>query len=66
MLVPSNAAIEDAQRAGFDLSLIDASLLLTFEERARQHDQALALVLEFDRIREQRSEQPQPTSAAAC
>lgn len=60
-----NAAIENAEKAGFDLSLVDASLRLTPEERARQHDQALALVLEFDRIRQLRSEEPQSTTPAA-
>lgn len=69
-LIPMQAlddtAIEDAKRAGFDLSLVDASLKLSPEERARQHDQALALVLEFDRIRRQRSEQPQSTTPATC
>ncbi|HTQ31825.1 MAG TPA: hypothetical protein VMI53_11505 [Opitutaceae bacterium] len=47
-------AIDEAEKAGFDLSLVEASLALTPEERARQHDQALALVLEFDRIRRER------------
>jgi hypothetical protein len=60
-----NSAIVEAERAGFDLSLVDASLALSPEMRAAQHDQALALVLEFDRIREQRSEQPQSTPAKA-
>jgi hypothetical protein len=60
-----NDAIEDAKLAGFDLTLVDASLALAPEERAKQHDQALALVLEFDRIRQQRSEQPQSTPAEA-
>jgi hypothetical protein len=46
--------IEEAEKAGFDLNLVEASLALTPEERARQHDQALALVLEFDRIRHER------------
>ena len=59
-----NTAIEQAERAGFDLSLVEASLALSPEERATQHDQALALVLEFDRIRRQRSEQPQSTTPA--
>ena len=57
-------AIEEAEKAGFDLSLVDASLTLTLEQRARQHDQALTLVLEFDRIREERSERPQPITPA--
>jgi hypothetical protein len=30
-------AIEEAEKAGFDLSLVDASLRLTHEERAREH-----------------------------
>jgi len=56
-------AIEEAARAGFDLSLIDASLALTHEERAQQHDQALALVLEFDQIRRDRdAKSKQPAS----
>lgn len=57
-------AIEIAQKAGFDLSLVAASLRLSLEDRARQHDQALALVLEFDRIREARSEKPESTPPA--
>jgi len=59
-----NTAIDEAERAGFDLSLVDASLRLTPEERAKQHDQAVALVLEFDRIRRERGEQPRPASSA--
>lgn len=54
MLIQANA-IEDAARAGFDLSLLDENLALTPEQRAYQHDQALALVLELDRIREERN-----------
>jgi hypothetical protein len=58
--------IEEAKKAGFDLSLVEASLALTPEERARQHDQALALVLEFDRIRRERDAKLElaPTSGA--
>ncbi len=48
-------SIEDAERAGFDLTLVDENLRLTHAERASQHDQALALVLEFDRIRDERN-----------
>ena len=61
----NDAAIEDAEKAGFDLSLVGASLRLTPEERAMQHDQALSLVLEFDRIRMERSEKPKSTAPAA-
>ena len=56
-------AIEEAARAGFDLNLIDASLSLTHEERARQHDQALALVLEFDQIRRDRDAKSQQSAS---
>jgi hypothetical protein len=61
----NNVALLEAENAGFDLSLVEASLLLSPEERAKQHDQALSLVLEFDRIRQIRYEQPQPTPPAA-
>jgi hypothetical protein len=63
---PSEDPIEEAARAGFDLSLVDASLTLTHEERARQHDQALALVLEFDQIRQDRDAKSQQSSPETC
>jgi hypothetical protein len=44
-------AIAEARRAGFDLSLVEHSLTLTPAERAQEHDSALALVLELERIR---------------
>jgi hypothetical protein len=49
----SQACLE-AEKAGFDLTLIEANLQLTPEQRARNHDQALGLVLELDRIRHER------------
>jgi hypothetical protein len=58
-------AIEEAEKAGFDLTLVDASLRLSLEQRARQHDQALALVQEFDRIRLRNSERPQQSTSKA-
>lgn len=58
-------AIEEAAKAGFDLSLVDASLALTHEERAQQHDQALALVLEFDQIRRGRDAKSQQSAPEA-
>ncbi len=42
-------AIEEAERAGFDLSLIDQSLSLSYEQRALQHQAALDLLLEMER-----------------
>lgn len=44
------SAIEDAQLAGFDLSLVDESLRCSFEERALQHQSALELALELEKI----------------
>jgi hypothetical protein len=64
MKVSNHDAIETAQKAGFDLSLVEDSLRLTLEERARQHDQALSLVLELDRIRRTQSEKSESTSPA--
>ena len=43
--------IAEAQRAGFDLSLVEHSLALMPAERAQEHDGALALVLGLERIR---------------
>jgi hypothetical protein len=45
--------IEAAERAGIDLSLIDESLRLTPEQRALQHDAALALVLQLESLGQQ-------------
>jgi hypothetical protein len=39
--------IEEAERAGFDLSLVDSNLRLSVEERLLRHDAALELVLEL-------------------
>lgn len=44
--------IQAAREAGFDLDLIDTNLALTPEERLRQHDEALQLVLALQRARE--------------
>ena len=58
-------AIEEAERAGFDLSLVEESLKLSPEERARQHDRALELVLELDRICRERDAKLAPSAATA-
>ena len=42
---PTDPAIEEARRAGFDLDLLDSNLALTPEQRALRHDSALELVL---------------------
>lgn len=42
-------AVEEAERAGFDMSLIELSLSYTYEKRALQHQAALDLILELER-----------------
>jgi hypothetical protein len=41
-------AIEAAEQAGIDLSLIEESLRLTPEQRALQHQSALAMALQLE------------------
>jgi len=38
-------AEEEARKYGLDTSLVDANLSLTFEERLRQHQEALNLIV---------------------
>ncbi|HXA14321.1 MAG TPA: hypothetical protein VNW23_04275 [Opitutaceae bacterium] len=64
-MVARNDPIKEAEKAGFDLTLVDASLALTPEQRAHQHDQALALVLEFDQIRRERDAKLESSAATA-
>ncbi|HEX5206280.1 MAG TPA: hypothetical protein VFW10_00635 [Steroidobacteraceae bacterium] len=59
------SAIEEAERAGFDLSLIDANLSYSYEKRILLHDQALVLALEFERAGRQLRGDSQPTAATA-
>ena len=41
----AHAAIAEAERAGFDLSLVDSNLALSVEERLLRHDAALEFKL---------------------
>ena len=43
-------AIEEARRAGIDWSLIEVSLGYSYDKRAQQHQAALELALELERI----------------
>jgi hypothetical protein len=43
-------AVEEAERAGFDMSLIDANLSYSYEKRVLLNDAALDLALELERI----------------
>lgn len=58
-------ALEDAERAGFDLSLIDDSLRLSYDERALQHQEALNLALELEKAGRKLRERPESTDPAA-
>ena len=54
--------IEAARKAGFDLNLIDINLALSPEERWRQHDAALELVVELEKARISRDAKLSPAS----
>jgi hypothetical protein len=41
--------IEEAERAGFDLSLIEESLSYSYEQRAVHHQAALNLAIEMEK-----------------
>jgi hypothetical protein len=49
--LPNHSAIQDAGRAEFDLNLIEMNLSLSPEERWRQHDIALEIILELEEAR---------------
>jgi len=59
--LPHTPEVEEAARVGFDIHLIEDNLNLTCEQRAIQHDRALALVLEIDRQREKLNAHAQST-----
>lgn len=67
-MTPPNAiattAAQEAEQAGFDLSLVDESLRISPEQRALQHQRALALALELEKIGRQLRDRTQSTSAA--
>ncbi len=54
------SAMEEAERAGFDLSLVDESLSLSYDQRALQHQEALNLTLELERAGRKLRERPEP------
>jgi hypothetical protein len=56
----SLTAIEVAEHAGFDLSLIRVSLGYTYDQRAIQHQAALDLMLEMERAGQQLRDTAQP------
>jgi hypothetical protein len=58
-------AIEEAERAGFDLSLLKESLNYSYEQRAVNHQRALDLALEMERAGRQLRERSQSTPSAS-
>jgi hypothetical protein len=60
MARPMTAA-EEAARAGFDLSLIELSLSYSYDQRALQHQAALELALELERIGRELRDTPKST-----
>ncbi len=56
--------IEEAERAGFDLSLIEESLSYSYEQRALQHQAALNLALEMENAGRRIRDRHQPTASA--
>jgi hypothetical protein len=61
----AHAAIAEAEKAGFDLSLIDYNLSLTPEERVLQHAAALEFALALRAAGEKFYARPAPTAEAA-
>lgn len=61
----NDTAIEEARLAGFDLNLIDLNLSLSPEERWRQHDMALEVILELEEARTSRDAKLQAAPTAA-
>jgi hypothetical protein len=57
-------AIEEAERVGFDLSLVDESLRCTYEQRALQHEAAFTLAFELERAGRQLHDQSHSVTAA--
>jgi hypothetical protein len=47
----TDPSIEEALRAGFDITLMELNLSLPPEERWRQHDMALNVILELEQAR---------------
>jgi hypothetical protein len=61
----AHAAIAEAERAGFDLSLVDYNLSLTPEERCLQHAAALEFALALRAAGEKFHARPASVASAA-
>jgi hypothetical protein len=60
------AAIEEAEKAGFDLTLVDSNLALSIEERLLRHDAALEFKLTLRAAGEAMYAQAAQAAAAPC
>lgn len=58
-------AVQQAEQAGFDMSLIDESMHCSYEQRALQHQEALNLALELERIGQQLRDRTQSSAATS-
>lgn len=58
-------AVQQAEQAGFDMSLIDESMRCSYEQRALQHQEALNLALELERIGQQLRDRTQSSAATS-
>ena len=58
-------AIEAAEQAGFDMSLIDESLRCSYEQRALQHQVALELALALEQAGQQLRDRTQSSAATS-
>jgi len=56
--------IEEAERAGFDLSLVEESLSYSYEQRALHHQAALNLVLEMENAGRRIRDRNQPSNCS--
>ena len=63
-MIEKMSAVAEAERAGFDISLIDCSLSYSYQKRAEQHEAALNLALELEKIGQQLRDKSQPTAPA--
>ncbi|MBW7895421.1 MAG: hypothetical protein H3C27_09940 [Opitutaceae bacterium] len=62
---PIDPAIAAAERAGFDLNLVECNLALSIEERLLRHDAALELAQELRKAGESFHAQSAPAPAKA-
>lgn len=62
---PAEQVLEAARQAGIDLDLLDTNLALSPEERWRQHDGALKVILELQAAKLARDAGLHPTPSTA-